>query len=98
MGSLWRKAKKAMGLNLCVHVPSAMGDDGLPSGGPAAGWRVSDAAATATSSPAGSVGASEFQALMPSTPTLSSGSLRVSKSGSRSSKVRSFFRSFFASR
>ncbi|CAL9045518.1 unnamed protein product [Musa banksii] len=86
MGSLWRKAKKAMGLNLCVHVPSAMGDDGFPSGGPAAGWRVSDAAATATSSPAGSVGASEFQALMPSTPTLSSGSLRVSKSGSRSSK------------
>lgn len=93
MGSMWRKAKRAMGFNLCVHVPRAMGeeeeeeDDGCRLAWPGSGRRASDAAATAMSSPAGSSGASEFLALMPSTPTPSSGGLRLPKSGIRSSKV-----------
>lgn len=91
MGSMWRKAKRAMGFNLCVHVPRAMGeeeeDDGCRLAGLGYGRRASDAAATAMSSPAGSSGASEFLALMPSTPTPSSGGLRLPKSGIRSSKV-----------
>ncbi|CAD5196932.1 unnamed protein product [Musa acuminata subsp. malaccensis] len=90
MGSMWRKAKRAMGFNLCVHVPRAMGeeeeDDGCRLAGLGYGRRASDAAATAMSSPAGSSGASEFLALMPSTPTPSSGGLRLPKSGIRSSK------------
>ncbi|WOL09938.1 hypothetical protein Cni_G18692 [Canna indica] len=89
MESTWRKAKKALSLNLCVHLPRAMGDeddDVFQPGWSAAGRRASDAATTATSSPSGSVGASEFRLLMPKTPTPSSGGLRLSKADSRSSK------------
>ncbi|RWW38943.1 hypothetical protein BHE74_00055785 [Ensete ventricosum] len=85
MGSTWRKVTRALGLNLCVQVPREMlheDDGGSRSGGSAAGRRAAVAASSITSSPAGSMGASELRALMPTT----SGGHRLSKSGSRSSK------------
>ncbi|CAK9174854.1 unnamed protein product [Ilex paraguariensis] len=70
MGSKWRKAKLALGLNLCAYVPRAVDDSPPPS------ERLSDAALLSPSvSPA-----------MPMTPTPSSRGLRLSKSFSRSSK------------
>lgn len=83
MGSTWRKAKVALGLNLCVHVPRTLDDDEEEE---ESAGRLSDAAAEATS-PAGS----GYRALMPMTPTPTSSGLRMSKSGSRSSKVLSIF-------
>lgn len=85
MGSRWRKAKLSLGLNLCVYVPKTL--DEIPSSSaapsPSAATVSSDAAVLA--SPVAS-GPSDFTMLMPTTPTPSSSGLRLSKSGSRSSK------------
>ncbi|KAB1199638.1 hypothetical protein CJ030_MR3G018662 [Morella rubra] len=75
MGSKWRKAKLALGLNLCMLVPRTLEDS------PAleASERLSDAALL---SPANwSTGSS-----LPSTPIPSSHGLRLSRGGSKSSK------------
>lgn len=81
MGSRWRKAKLSLGLNLCVYVPKTLDDySPLPSDDSTA--RTPD---SAVASPA-SAGASDIRALMPTTPTPASSGLRLSKSGSRSSK------------
>ncbi|KAM0944948.1 putative chromatin regulator PHD family [Dioscorea sansibarensis] len=80
MGSTWRKAKLALGLNLCVYVPRTLDDDvSPPSEEPET--RFSTAV---DGSPA--AGASDFGVLMPTTPIPTSSGLRLSKSGSRSSK------------
>ncbi|KAJ9159929.1 hypothetical protein P3X46_025379 [Hevea brasiliensis] len=71
MGSKWRKAKLALGLNLCAYAPRTLED--LP---PPASERLSDAALL---SPAN-------WDSRPMTPTPSSHGLRLSKSGSKSSK------------
>uniref|UniRef100_A0A5B7AZH0 RING-type E3 ubiquitin transferase n=1 Tax=Davidia involucrata TaxID=16924 RepID=A0A5B7AZH0_DAVIN len=72
MGSKWRKAKLALGLNLCVYIPTTVEVSPPPS------QRLSDAALLSPSySPA--------MATTPS-PTSSSKGLRLSKSLSRSSK------------
>lgn len=85
MGSTWRKAKLALGLNLCVYVPRTLDDDvSPPSEEPET--RFSTAV---DGSPA--AGGSDFGVLMPTTPVPTSSGLRLSKSGSRSSKVLSFF-------
>ena len=73
MGSKWRKAKLALGLNLCVVVPRTLEDS--PSVLEAS-ERHSDAALL---SPANSS--------RPTTPSPSSHGLWLSKSGSKSSKV-----------
>ncbi|KAJ6819363.1 uncharacterized protein M6B38_402790 [Iris pallida] len=76
-GGVWRRAKLALGLNLCVYVPKTLDDDDDcdVSGGDVTG-RSSNAA----------TGESDYRALMPTTPTPTSSGLRLSKSGSRSSK------------
>ena len=77
MGSKWRKAKLALGLNLCVVVPRTLEDS--PSVLEAS-ERHSDVALL---SPANSnTGSSR-----PTTPSPSSHGLWLSKSGSKSSKV-----------
>jgi hypothetical protein len=77
MGSKWRKAKLALGLNRCVLVPRTL-EDSPPS--LEGSERLSDAALLSPpnwgSGPSG-----------PSTPTPSSHGLRLSRSGSKSSKV-----------
>lgn len=89
MGSTWRKAKLALGLNLCVYVPRTLDDDvSPPSEEPET--RFSTAV---DGSPA--AGGSDFGVLMPTTPVPTSSGLRLSKSGSRSSKVLSFFFSIY---
>ncbi|WOL05780.1 hypothetical protein Cni_G14511 [Canna indica] len=92
----WAKAKRALGLNLCVYVPGSRGavddadDDGdrgpRTSGAAAGSGRASTAALPVVSSPGGSMGSSDFPTRMPKTPTPSSGGLRLGRSGSRSSK------------
>ncbi|XP_010935893.1 E3 ubiquitin-protein ligase WAV3 [Elaeis guineensis] len=77
MGSRWRKAKLALGLNLCVYVPKTL-DDVSPSDS----WISSDPTAVSPAS-----GASDFRALMPSTPTPTSSGLRLSKSSASSKKA-----------
>ncbi|KAL6994756.1 hypothetical protein U1Q18_044636 [Sarracenia purpurea var. burkii] len=73
MGSKWRKAKLALGMKLCVHVPTAVDEDGdLPS----QSERLCDGALL---SPAVSTE-------VPLSPTPSAHGLRVSRSLSRSSK------------
>lgn len=87
MGSRWRKAKQALGLNLCVHVPSTLEESPPPSQMDST-ERLSNAALL---SPA------NWDVRRPMTPTPTSYGLRLSKSGSRSSKVCSFSCSFFLS-
>ncbi|KAJ4849794.1 hypothetical protein Tsubulata_029045 [Turnera subulata] len=71
MGSKWRKAKLALGLNLCVYVPRTLEDSpSHPS------ERLSDAALLSPTN----------WDSRPMTPTPSSNGLRLSKSGSKSSK------------
>lgn len=86
MGSKWRKAKIALGRNLCVYVPGSH-DDASPSMAADSAARFSDSFAV---SPAAS-GELDPPPKMPTTPTPSSSGLRLSKSGSRSSKVVFFF-------
>ncbi|CAD5174976.1 unnamed protein product [Musa acuminata subsp. malaccensis] len=92
MGSLWRKAKSALGFNLTVDGPTSSAeddDDGDCDGGSrtgeaaAGGGRASGAAFSEASSPGGSV--RMLKTPMP-TPTPSSSSRWLFRSGSRSSK------------
>lgn len=71
MGSKWRKAKLALGLNMCLYVPQTVEQDSSPSPS-----RFSDAVSL---SPAAALSRG-------STPTPSSSGLRLSKSGPKSSK------------
>ncbi|XP_021625688.1 E3 ubiquitin-protein ligase WAV3 isoform X1 [Manihot esculenta] len=71
MGSKWRKAKLALGLNLCSYVPRTLEDSP-----PASSERLSDAALLSPTN----------WDSRPMTPTPSSHGLRLSKSGSKSSK------------
>lgn len=77
MASRWRKAKVALGL--CVYVPR-MDEDGDSVGA----GRFSDAVDAVPPAAASGSG------IRPMTPTPSSSGLRLSKTGSRSSKVQSF--------
>ncbi|KAA8550376.1 hypothetical protein F0562_002060 [Nyssa sinensis] len=82
MGSKWRKAKLALGLNMCVYVPRTL-EDSSSSVGPAG--RFSDADLLSPSlSPASR--SSDCRLEMPTTPTPSSSGLRLSKHGIKSSK------------
>ncbi|RWR96647.1 zinc finger protein [Cinnamomum micranthum f. kanehirae] len=81
MGSKWRKAKIALGLNLCVYVPGSH-DDASPSVMDAAA-RFSDASSI---SPTVDRDLDSTTPKTPTTPTPSSSGLRLPKSGSRSSK------------
>ncbi|KAK7279640.1 hypothetical protein RJT34_24696 [Clitoria ternatea] len=77
MGSKWRKAKVALGLNLCMFVPRTLDDDSPPSA--VVSERLSDAALL---SPANwDIGSSR-----PTTPVSSFHGLKLSKSSSKSSK------------
>lgn len=79
MGSKWKKAKLALGLNLCVFVPRTLDDMDSP---PATeiSERLSDAALLSPSRSA--------------TPVASSHGFKLSKSASKSSKVRLFLHLF----
>lgn len=81
MGSKWRKAKIALGLNLCVYVPGSH-DDASPSA-------MDGAARFSDVSSASHAADRDLDSLpkTPTTPTPSSSGLRLSKTGSRSSKV-----------
>ncbi|KAG6735732.1 hypothetical protein POTOM_061604 [Populus tomentosa] len=72
MGSKWRKAKLALGLNLCVYVPRTLDDSAAPSS-----ERLSDAALLSPTN----------WDSRPMTPTPSSHGLRLAKSGSKPSKL-----------
>jgi len=74
MGSKWKKAKVALGLNLCMFVPRTLDDDVPPS------TRLSDAALL---SPVNW----EKGSSRPTTPVSSFHGLKLSKSSSKSSKV-----------
>ncbi|KAJ6311515.1 hypothetical protein OIU77_013303 [Salix suchowensis] len=71
MGNKWRKAKLALGLNLCVYVPRTLDDSAAPSS-----ERLSDAALLSPKN----------WDSRPMTPTPSSHGLRFVRSGSKSSK------------
>ncbi|KAM2999006.1 hypothetical protein FF2_040594 [Malus domestica] len=77
MGSKWRKAKLALGLNLCLYLPKTL-EDSSPSFVDSA-ERLSDAALL---SPANWADGSS----RPTTPTPSSNGLKLSRNGSKSSK------------
>ncbi|GAV62506.1 zf-RING_2 domain-containing protein/VWA_3 domain-containing protein [Cephalotus follicularis] len=79
MGSKWRKAKLALGLKLCVYVPRTSEDSPSHTIDTTSTERLSDAALL---SPA----KWDMNASRPMTPTPSSHGLRLSKSGSKSSK------------
>jgi hypothetical protein len=78
MGSKWKKAKVALGLNLCMFVPRTLDDDFPPS--TVVSERFSDAALL---SPANYQKGSS----RPTTPVPSFHGLKLSKSSSKSSKV-----------
>lgn len=79
MGSKWRKAKLALGLNLCVFVPRTLEDSPPPPSAVDSSERLSDAALLPP--------VDWDSCHHPMTPTPSSHGLRLSKSGSKSSKV-----------
>lgn len=83
MGSKWRKAKVALGLNLCVYVPSTSEEASPPLD---AAGRFSDVTSF-SSSHSPTARSSDSRLAMPTTPTPSSSGLRLSKTGSRSFKV-----------
>lgn len=86
MASKWRKAKLALGLNLCVYVPRTLEDP--PSNNlDVSTDRLSNAALL-------SPGNWDGDGLRPMTPTPSSHGLKLYRSGSKSSKVYSFSVSF----
>lgn len=82
MGSKWRKAKLALGLNMCLYVPKTLEDSPAvaPSGG-----RFSDAVSLSPTTPHRN---SDCHVDMPTTPTPSSSGLRLPKHSSKSSKVK----------
>ncbi|PON67976.1 Cdk-activating kinase assembly factor [Trema orientale] len=77
MGSKWRKAKLALGLNLCLYVPRTLEDS--PPSSIDTGERLSDAALLSPANWA-------LSSSRPATPTASSHGLKLSKSASKSSK------------
>ncbi|KAL5139433.1 E3 ubiquitin-protein ligase WAV3 [Glycine soja] len=77
MGSKWKKAKVALGLNLCMFVPRTLDDDSPPH--PVVSERLSDAALL---SPVNWSTSSS----RPTTPVSSFHGLKLSKSSSKSSK------------
>ncbi|KAL5565722.1 hypothetical protein UlMin_028886 [Ulmus minor] len=80
MGSKWRKAKLALGLNSCLYVPQTSEDP--PPANNLTGSRVSDVVSPpSTLSPPG-----HGSDRRPTTPTPSSSGLRLSKSLTKSSK------------
>ncbi|GMI88913.1 hypothetical protein like AT5G60710 [Hibiscus trionum] len=84
MGSKWRKAKLALGMNMCLYVPHQKLEDSSPSSSSASIANVtsrlsSDAASLSPVSHSGN-------GCRPTTPTPSSSGLRVSKSSPKSSK------------
>ncbi|GMI81865.1 hypothetical protein like AT5G60710 [Hibiscus trionum] len=94
MGSKWRKAKLALGLNMCLYVPHQKLEDSSPSPSPSPSTSTkhhhrdtanvpsrfsSDPVPLSPVSPSGNH-------CRPTTPTPSSSGLRVSKSASKSSK------------
>ncbi|GLU02509.1 hypothetical protein SLE2022_197580 [Rubroshorea leprosula] len=89
MGSKWRKAKLALGFNMCLYVPEKLGESSPSSSSAAINGRhhldvvpsrfSSDAASTSPLSPPGID-------CRPTTPTPSSSGLRLPKSGTRASK------------
>lgn len=84
MGSKWKKAKLALGLNLCVFVPRTLDDDVSPPPSTEVSERLSDAALL---SPANW----DMASSQPTTPVPSFYGLKLSKSGSTSSKVCVFY-------
>lgn len=85
MGSKWRKAKLALGLNTCLYVPQTRetGEESSPSSNDVAASRFSDAVSSSSMiSPTG-LGSD----CRPTTPTPSSSGLRLPKTGTKSSKV-----------
>ncbi|XP_008226012.1 PREDICTED: uncharacterized protein LOC103325597 [Prunus mume] len=84
MGSKWRKAKLALGLNTCLYVPQTRetGEESSPSSNDVAASRFSDAVSSSSMiSPTG-LGSD----CRPTTPTPSSSGLRLPKTGTKSSK------------
>ncbi|VFQ96586.1 unnamed protein product [Cuscuta campestris] len=84
MGSKWRKAKMALGLNMCLYVPKTREEEEEEpaSAPPPPAARVSDAV-WLSPDPTQS---SDSRVSMPTTPTPSSSGLRLSKHGAKSSK------------
>ncbi|PON42610.1 Cdk-activating kinase assembly factor [Parasponia andersonii] len=81
MASKWRKAKLALGLNTCLYVPQTL-EDSSPSNAVVSA-RLSDAVSPP---PALSPTDHGSDCRPPTTPTPSSSGLRLSKSGTKSSK------------
>ncbi|KAL6276140.1 hypothetical protein ACE6H2_019741 [Prunus campanulata] len=84
MGSKWRKAKLALGLNTCLYVPQTKeaGEESSPSSNDVVASRFSDAVSSSSMiSPTG-LGSD----CRPTTPTPSSSGLRLPKTGTKSSK------------
>ncbi|KAK1373591.1 Zinc finger C3HC4-type RING finger family protein [Heracleum sosnowskyi] len=79
MGSKWRKAKMALGLNNCLYVPKTSDDVS-----PAAGTRASDASLLSPTNTPVDGRMPDYQ--RPMTPSPSSSGLRLPKNGSKSSK------------
>ncbi|KAJ8551867.1 hypothetical protein K7X08_028310 [Anisodus acutangulus] len=81
MGSKWRKAKVALGLNMCLYVPKTLEESPAPD---TAGGGFSDAISLSPTTPHRN---SECHVDMPTTPTPSSSGLRLPKQHSfKSSK------------
>lgn len=92
MGSKWRKAKLALGLNTCLYVPKTLEDSPAATATAAAaaaavvGGRFSDAVSLSPTTPNRN---SDCHVDMPTTPTPSSSGLRLPKHhSSKSTKVR----------
>lgn len=89
---MWRKAKVALGLNLCVFEPRTQDEEEVLQLGTG---RTSDASAVMASGAsvmtAGDGSDSGILSLIPTASTPTSSCLRLSKSGSRSYKVRFVF-------
>ncbi|KAM0996602.1 hypothetical protein ACFX2I_006543 [Malus domestica] len=81
MGSKWRKAKLALGLNTCLYVPQTR-EEPPPASNDAAASVLSDA--VSSSSLLSPMGAGSD--CRPTTPTPSSSGLRLPKTGTKSSK------------
>ncbi|XP_016489603.2 E3 ubiquitin-protein ligase WAV3 isoform X1 [Nicotiana tabacum] len=80
MGSKWRKAKLALGLNMCLYVPKTLEDSPAVA---LSGGRFSDAVSLSPTTPNRN---SDCHVDMPTTPTPSSSGLRLPKHSSKSSK------------
>ncbi|KAG4189008.1 hypothetical protein ERO13_A08G199200v2 [Gossypium hirsutum] len=88
MGSKWRKAKLALGMNMCLYVPHQKLEDSLPSSSSSASSTsiANVASRLSTDSVPLSPVSPSGNDCRPTTPTPSSSGLRVSKSSPKSSK------------